>query len=215
MKKYTLKRWHLDLAMSEITDAKRDDLLAAIDGAAPNSSLIQGNPAMKASVAVLATKGAAYKSDRDKVSNAQQALTIAYDASNESRAAVDLELLTLGSLVATNAKTTADITGAGFTEKVPKAPPPFEPPPSLDIKFPKRKKGEFTATPHVPTEDRSHWVVETSPDPIGPSSWTVAYGSGRSRVITGPSGSKVWIRYAMVRGGQISAWGTPVLVNIP
>lgn len=216
MKKYTLKRWHLDLAVSDFTDGKRDELLAAIDGAAPTSQLIQNNPAMKASVATLSTKGDAYKADRDKVANAQQALSIAFDASNASRAAVDLELLTLGGLVATNAKTAADITGAGFTQKPPKpSPPPLEPPPSLDLKFPKRKMGQFTVTPHVPKNDHSHWVVETSPDPIGPGTWTVAHGTGKARIITGASGSKVWVRYAMVRGGQISDWGTPVLVTIP
>jgi hypothetical protein len=216
MRKYVLKRIHLDLAPSTFTDPIRDDLLAAIAGAAPTSTLIQNNPAMVASVGALATKGATYKADRDKVANAQQQLDAAFDTSNTSRAAVDLEIMTLGSLVATNAKTKEDVTKAGFKERGPKPPdPPFEPPVSIDFTFPKRLKGQLTVTPHVPKGFRAQWAVQMSTDPIGPTTWITVHGTGKSRVISGPSGSKVWVRYAMVRGQQQSAWGEPQLATIP
>jgi hypothetical protein len=40
-------------------------------------------------------------------------------------------------------------------------------------------------------------------------------GYGKTRKVTGPSGSKVWVRFARVRGEVQSAWSTPVLVTIP
>jgi hypothetical protein len=216
MRRYVLKRIHLDLAPSTFTDPIRDDLLAAIAGAAPTSTLIQNNPAMVASVAALATKGATFRADRDKVANAQQQLDAAFDTSNTSRASVDLELMTLGNLVATNAKTKEDVTKAGFKERGPKPPEPsLEPPVSIDFKFPKRLKGQVTATPHVPKGFHAQWAVEMSTDPIGANTWVTVHGTGKSRVISAPSGSKVWVRYAMVRGQQQSAWGEPQLVTIP
>ena len=146
----------------------------------------------------------------------QQQLTAAFDTSNSSRAAVDLEIMTLGGLVSTNAKTEEDVTKAGFKNKGPKpAKPPLEPPPSIDITFRKRLKGQFTTVPHVPKGFHAHWVVEMSPEPIGPTTWVAVYGTGKARVITGPSGSKVWVRYAMMRGQQQSDWGDPQLVTIP
>ena len=216
MRRYVLKRIHLDLAPSNFTDTIRDEILASVAGAAPTSTLIQNNPAMQASVAALATKGAAYKADRDKVTNAQQALDAAFDTSNTSRAAVDLEIMTLGNLVETNAKTEEDVTKAGFKKRGPKPPEPaLVPPVSIDFKFPARLKGQVTASPHVPMGFHAHWVVQTSADPYGPTTWVTAPGTGKSRVITGPSGSKIWVRYAMVRGQQQSAWGEPQLVTIP
>jgi hypothetical protein len=38
---------------------------------------------------------------------------------------------------------------------------------------------------------------------------------GKTRAVTGPSGTKVWVRFARVRGGLQSAWSVPILVTIP
>ncbi len=40
-------------------------------------------------------------------------------------------------------------------------------------------------------------------------------GHGKTRVVTGASGTKVWVRFAMVRGQQVSDWSIAVLVTIP
>jgi hypothetical protein len=40
-------------------------------------------------------------------------------------------------------------------------------------------------------------------------------GPGRSRTIPAKKGTLVLVRFAMVRGEVVSAWGTPVSVTIP
>ena len=69
--------------------------------------------------------------------------------------------------------------------------------------------------PHGYTKRRVTWAVEMSPDPVGPGTWVAAPGVGNGRTFTGVSGTKVWVRYAMIRGAQQSAWSTPVLVTFP
>jgi hypothetical protein len=39
-------------------------------------------------------------------------------------------------------------------------------------------------------------------------------GNGKQRIITGPSGTKVWVRFAQVRYGLQSDWSVPVLVTL-
>jgi hypothetical protein len=54
-----------------------------------------------------------------------------------------------------------------------------------------------------------------SPDPIGPSTWAVIPGTGKSRRLTGKSGTSVWVRFALVHGQLQSDWSNPVLVTFP
>jgi hypothetical protein len=216
MRAYTLKRFHLDLNMTNLTDADRDDLIAGILKVAPSSPLIQSSPAMQASLALLTTKATTFQTARTTVAASQQKLSADIDAENDARAAIDNEVLALGGLVATGAKTSADVTGSGFNERPPPPPKlPFAGADVLDIRFPGKLKGQFRVSPHGAGNARTTWIVQMSPDPIGPNTWIEVVGPGKSRTITGASGSKVWIRYAMVRGSQQSAWGTPVLVTIP
>jgi hypothetical protein len=56
-------------------------------------------------------------------------------------------------------------------------------------------------------------VAEQSADGINYS--PLGLGRGKTRTLTGASGTKIWVRFAMVRGELQSAWSTPVLVTIP
>jgi hypothetical protein len=216
VKHYSLKRFYLDLSMNDLKDDQREQLVAGILQVAPTSVLVQKSPAMQASVAALAAKASTFKAAREATFADQQKLSADIDAENVARAEVDLELLTLGGLVATGAKSEAEVTGAGYQLRPPPPPkPPFAPPAALDIRFPAKQKGLFVVSPHVIGKTRSHWVVQKSVDPIGEGTWVEVVGAGKSRTLTGPSGSKVWVRYAMVRGAEQSAWGTPVLVTFP
>jgi hypothetical protein len=58
-------------------------------------------------------------------------------------------------------------------------------------------------------------LAEMSPDPIGPSTWAVIPGTGKSRRLTGKSGTSVWVRFALVHGQIQSDWSNPVLVTFP
>ena len=62
---------------------------------------------------------------------------------------------------------------------------------------------------------RCVWVVQLSHDPTNPTTWEQVNGDGNSRKIAGASGDSVWVRYAMLRDGQQSAWTVPVRVTIP
>ncbi len=46
--------------------------------------------------------------------------------------------------------------------------------------------------------------------------WDTLPGSTKRHVITAyASGTKVWVRYAVVRRGVLSVWCTAVLVTVP
>lgn len=215
MRKSTLERFYVDFSVSELDDDERDALLAGITKVVPSSQLIQGSPALKASAAALITKGATYNASRDKASGSRKQANADAAVATTDRNALDAELLAFVGLVQANAKTSADITSAGLDERPPPAPrPPFAPPDSLDTTFPKKEKGWFKVKPHG-IKVRCVWVVQMSHDATNPTTWEQVNGDGNSRRIAGTSGSSVWVRYAMLRGGQLSAWSVPVLVTIP
>lgn len=93
------------------------------------------------------------------------------------------------------------------------APP--EIPQSLDVKIPKTAKGRARVSVHETGDTHGRYVAESSPDPVGPTTRSPLPGTGKSRTLTGPSGTKVWVRFARVRGQMQSDWSTPVLVTLP
>lgn len=216
MKNYLFKRLHLDLNMKDMTDDIRDQTVAGVLQVAPTSTLILADPAMQASVAALGAKSTKFKATRDTVSADEQKMAADIELENQAREAVDREILVLVGLVSTRGKTAAEVTGAGFKLRPPPPPPlPFAAPDALDLRFPEKEKGKFIVTPHGIGKRRCTWAVQMSADPYGPTTWVEVVGPGKSRTLTGASGTKVWVRYAMVRGNQQSAWGTPVLVTFP
>jgi hypothetical protein len=66
---------------------------------------------------------------------------------------------------------------------------------------------------HETGKTRRKYVAQESVDGI---TWTaLGVGQGKTRVVTGASGAKIWVRFATVRGEVQSDWCTPVLVTIP
>jgi hypothetical protein len=60
---------------------------------------------------------------------------------------------------------------------------------------------------------RHEYAAEQSLDGV---TWEqLGLGHGKTRVVTGASGTKVWVRFATVRAGGKSEWSTPQLVTIP
>jgi hypothetical protein len=45
--------------------------------------------------------------------------------------------------------------------------------------------------------------------------WTELPGRGKERKLSGPTGTKVWVRMAAIRYGLQSDWSVPVLVILP
>jgi hypothetical protein len=63
---------------------------------------------------------------------------------------------------------------------------------------------------------RGEYVAQWSPDPYGPTTWAqLGIGHGKSRWVSGQPGTKVWVRFARVRGQSQSEWSTPMLITIP
>jgi hypothetical protein len=76
--------------------------------------------------------------------------------------------------------------------------------------------GRASATVQETGTLRGNYVAEATSDPISPASaWTSLAGNGKQRRIVGPTGTKVWVRFAQVRYGLQSDWSTPVLVTLP
>jgi hypothetical protein len=212
----TLTRFHIGLGLKLLTDAGRTETLTAITQLAPTSQIYIGSPAIQTSFTSLVKKGAVLKVNNDAVATDKQKLKSDTTAETAARTDFDGELLTLATLTETNAKAATDVTAMGFKLRGP-APPklPPAPPDSIDVKLPKRGHGKLTVSAHETGTARRHYVAEWSPDPIGPNTWSPLVGTGKSRTVTGASGTHVWVRYATIRGQVQSEWGTATLVTIP
>ena len=123
------------------------------------------------------------------------------------------------SLVERSAKTPAEVQG---TSLVPLAPrqvattlPPV--PDRVDVKNPVKGHGRARVIVYeTPGAQKGQYVAQSSPDPYGPTTWgQLGVGHGKSRWVGGLSGTKVWVRFARIRGQAQSEWSTPVLVTIP
>ena len=83
----------------------------------------------------------------------------------------------------------------------------------INTRPPKTGHGKTTVAVEDPGPSRHQFTAQQSVDGI---TWTaLGIGYGKTRVVTGASGAKIWVRFAMVRGQQVSDWSTPILVTIP
>ncbi len=217
----TLNRLRIALNLGELTDAELLLLAASIVTLAPQSPLITV-PAIATSVAAITTKAAALKAGGEAVKSGEDQLGNAKTTASAARLALENEVGSLMGLVTNNAKTASDVTSMAFKVRAPvtiATTAGVLPPASIDVRLPKHVRGELTATAQDTGNAGWHYAAEWSPDPIGPSTgpstWVSLPGVGRSRKVTGASGTKVWVRFARVRGQIQSDWGTPVMVTIP
>ena len=214
--KNALNRIRIALNLATMTDAELLQLVVAIVALAPKSALLS-IPAIAASVAAVTSKGATFKTADDTVTADEEKLKNDKTARQTARGSLENEVTSLAGLVGTNATSEADVTGMAFhvraSPTVAKAPP--EVPESIDVVMPKKGHGRCKASVHETGTTKGRYVAEWSPDPIGPTTWLPLPGTGKSRTITGQSGTKVWVRFARVRGQSQSDWSTPVLVTIP
>ncbi len=211
-----LNRIRVALNVSSMTDAELLQLIVAITALAPQSSLI-GIAANATSVSAVTIKGATFKAADEAVTADEERLRNDKVAKGTARGAVESEVTSLAGLVGNNAKTPADVAGMAFAVRAPVVVASATPavPESLDVTMPKKGHGRCKVSVHETGTTHGRYVAEWSPDPIGANTWTSLPGTGKSRTITGASGTKVWVQFARVRGQLQSAWCTPVLVTIP
>jgi hypothetical protein len=213
----TLTRQHVLLTLNTLTDAERQNLLAGVQQMAPSSPLYAGSPAIQASYAALVKKGAALTQAGSTVAADKQRLKADLGVELVTRTDFDVELRTLATLTEAGAKTPSDVTSMGFHDRPPTATAKLPPavPTTIDVKIPVRERGLVRAVAMYNGTGRPHFVAQWSPDPVGPATWALLVGAGKTRVVAGASGAKVWVRFASVRGSLQSDWCTPVLVTIP
>jgi hypothetical protein len=213
----TIPKEHVELSFKELRDASRHSLAASIAQMAPSSPLY-ANTSIQASVAALAKKDAALAQSNATVENDKKKLTADTAVETVARSAFDGELTNLVTLTETTATSPADVASMALKPQVrgPSQRGVVPPVPSgIDVKYPKKGHGTATGTVQAPKRADWHFAVEASPNPPTATSWSLLVGTGKTRTLTGPSGTQMWLRAARVRGQLQSDWCTPVLVTIP
>ncbi len=205
-------RWRAALNTRLMNDIDREKLTAGIEQVAPSSALAKV-PAIAASLAALGPKSAAFVADVATAAQYRALWRTSAAVRDASRLALDLELDTLKTLVDNNATSAADVAGIGFAlltlTKASQAEP--DPPAALLVTF-----GKARREARVTVQGKGYlgrFVAQTASDPV--TVWVDAPGTGKRRILTGASGTRVWVRFAAVRFGMQSAWSTPVLVTLP
>jgi hypothetical protein len=206
------------LDFASMTDAETHDLVVAINTAAPNCAIVQGCQPLKDCVSAMVTKDATLTSSIALVAADRAKLAKDLGTEAEDRSDLHGEIRNYLMLFVNLAKSPADLVSGALKPRAPRPPKNTPPtvPDQLDVTAPKKGHGRAKVSVHETGTTKHQYVAEQSPDPIGPTTWSpLGVGHGKTRIVTGTSGTKVWVRFAMVRGGMVSDWSTPVLVNIP
>jgi hypothetical protein len=183
--------------------------------AATTSALVLASPTMQASIAalVLADDELALANQAVAADRAKLRADIAAEA--VVRFAAVGALRTVAAVLAQLATSPADVQAAGLSPQPARSPRNQVPlvPASIDVKPPRTGRGKTTVSVHESGPIHYRYAAEQSVDGV---TWTqLGVGRGKTRIVTGASGTQVWVRFATVRGQRQSDWCTPVLVTIP
>jgi hypothetical protein len=206
-------RWRIALRLYTLDDLLRANQLAAIQKVAQQSVLIKV-PSIAASVTALGTKGATLATEVTNVAQYERQLTAGIASRALARAAYDVELDTLKTLVENNSTNAGDVTSMGFplltVTRASKLPP--DAPGALLVHIGRQHGKARVSAPGKGYQGK--FAAEVAQSPTGP--WSSLAGTGKSRQLSGyPSGTQLWVHFAAVRYGLQGPWGTAVLVTIP
>jgi hypothetical protein len=218
MARSLIQRQHVELDFSQLTDKDMHDLVAGIKQASGTSQVVLGSPAMQTCLATLLGKDLAFTTATTAVTNDRAKLKTDLATEATCRGDVVGEIRTFATLAENGSKSAAELQGAGLPARAPapKKNTPPDVPESIDTLFPKTGHGKALASVHETGKLRRQYTAEYSLDPYGPTTWApLGKGFGKTRVVTGASGARVWVRFATVRGQLQSDWCTPVLITIP
>jgi hypothetical protein len=205
----------LDVTALDRDDAERAKLVAAIVKMAPQSAL-WSNPAVQTEVANLAKTQATYVSAREAAAASAKQHSSDVTAATYAQIANNKSLNLLRTLTENGATSLADVQNMAFVAYAGKPPAPaLVPPDAINVKLGKKGSGKATASAHELGTTRHHYAAQWSPNPITGTSWEGLPGGGKSRKLSGPSGSQVWVQFALTRGQLQSAWSTAVLITFP
>jgi len=211
----TTQRARISLNVSGMDEAEMASTVAGIQKVAPASALMQ-NAAIAASFAALGKKATTLTSAAAAVAADQAQLKLDENARATAKVSVRGELDTLRALVVNTAADAADIHSMGFVPLSLAAQTRTVPPAPAEVVTRIGKvHGRAYATVQTSVK-HAMYAAESTSDPIAPASvWSSLPGNGKRRILTGATGSKVWVRFAQVRFGLQGDWSTPVLVTLP
>jgi hypothetical protein len=203
------------LNIEELTDAELHETVGSISTASATSALVKNNPPMAASVTLLVTKDGTLVAANKTVSDDRTKLKSDLGTEALARAAVQGELRTYLTYASNLAQNVTDLHGAGLNERGPRAPrgtvPPV--PGGIDIRPPVKGHGRVRVAVHEGGSTRLQYVAEQSADGV---TWSpLGTGRGKTRMLSGTSGTKIWVRFASVRGQLQSDFCAGVQVTIP
>jgi hypothetical protein len=156
-----------------------------------------------------------YKTARaaSAVSATQHKTDVAAEA--QARIANDRAIMTLCHMTEDAAVTLDDIKSMAFAAYQGCPPAPTMTGPLVDVILGRKGSGRARPTVHETGGTRHRYAAEMSPDPVTATSWSTLPGTGKSRKLTGKSGTSVWVRFAVLHGQTQGDWSAPVLVTPP
>jgi len=190
----------------------RDDLVGALQKLGPVSALALANPAIQTGLTNVVTTYGTYKKAGQTASASAQQHASDVAAAGDARVANDKAIRLVANLIENDATTEKQVTDTGFKAYTGKPPAPPLVYPAFNLVYGKKGSGK-AKTVAQETGPRRAYLVETSPNPI--TTWTTAVGGGKTRKLTGASGTSIWVRYALRQGQLQSDWSPPVLVTFP
>jgi hypothetical protein len=208
-------RYLAAVELSTIDDTDLHELVANIVTSGKTSSIVLGSATLQATIAALATSDANLTTANKTVDADKNQLRVDISAEAQVRSLVVGGVRSVVTAVTNVATSPADLHAAGLPAAPPRAPANQPPtvPVQLDVTLPKTGHGKAKVTVAETGTQQRDYAAQQSVDGIN---WTqLGVGHGKTRVVTGASGTKVWVRFAMVRGQLQSDWSVPVLVTIP
>ena len=207
---------HVELSLKELDRVQdaREQLIASILKVAPQSPLY-AKPGMKDAVDALGKSLVDYKQAGSDAAAQRKQLGILDQTWADTRHENDTCLVLVKTLTEKYAANETDITGMALTMRGPLVAPVLEPVESIDIKMGKKGSGTARVLAHETGPTKWHYAAQSSPDPMGPNTWTDLVGDGKQRKLEGKSGTSIWVRFARKRGDKQTEWSAPVLVTLP
>jgi hypothetical protein len=209
---------HVELELSTLSDPDRHTLIQNVKTAATTSTVFLNNPSLQTLLGQLVTQDGVLATANTTVAGDRIKLQTDLATEATARVTLDGDIRAVAALVERDAKSPADVQGAGFVPLPPRTAATAAPevPQQVDVKIPVKGHGRARVSVHETAGTRGEYVAQSSPDPVGPTTWAqLGIGLGKSRWVTGLTGTKVWVRFARIRGQLQSDWSTPVLVTIP
>jgi hypothetical protein len=197
-------------------ETARDNLAAAIASMGPTSPLALANSGIMTQVTLVGTTYTAYKAAVAKAGASGKQHETDVEAAVSARVLSNKSLRLLASLLEDTATTPAQVNLVGMDAYTGRPAEPALVAPLVDVKLGTKGSGKATALAHETGSTRYSYNAQMSPNPLGTTStWTDLIGGGKTRKLTGPSGTSVWVRFALRRGQTQSDWSTPILVTFP